>query len=178
MSVESIGGKIYDGTAELGQVTSKIKLGVGICISLCLLGCGIYSYTHNTDSQYTTTKATITTATCNTSNTNGTSRTQCTLQLKYKDNNGVEYNNTLNSTDNKFYTPGQTIDISYESTNPNNIQMNQLSLKTLSYILSCIAVLIVVGVSINYYLAQKSKVYASFSGASDGIGMISSAFRR
>ena len=90
---------------------------------------------------------------------------RCLLKLIYTINN-IDYINDLSVKSYNVYNANSYIDIEYEESNPNNINLKGLDNSTISSISMGIA-LVLVGFSfVNYYLTSQSKTYASLQGFS------------
>jgi hypothetical protein len=175
----SLGQSIYDDTASFGQLTSKIGLGCAICIAVILIGCIIYLVaTQNIN--LASTVGTITKAIC-TPQTNVSGKTttvtyNCALTVEYTIDN-IKYEHIVNTTD-KQYNINDTIELSYDKTNPNTVQEKPMNVYTLSGILSCIATSLVLCAYLNYYLTNTSKTYAAAQGISSAFSIVTSPFDR
>jgi len=160
---------IYNDSSSLGKIESFIGLVIAVIIGLVLIIIGYYNITSS--EQYILTTGTINGINCqniiqnNTTNTStNTSTTKsCILNIGYKDDNTIFYTNNL-TIDNNIYTIGQTIQIEYLKSNPNQIKLPGISNITLGYISSGISVVIILGGLLNYYLSSNYKLYASAEG--------------
>ena len=104
------------------------------------------------------------------SNTGKSQNTKrCLVNIEYNVNN-INYAGVLNI-DNVVYSEGQTIKIEYLKSDPNLIRLPGLSDKTIGYISSTIAIIIILVSSINYYLSSNYKLYASAQGAQTIVGI-------
>ena len=169
LTVESI----YSDTATLGKTSSYIYFIVAIVIAVILV---IYALHINSQPQKPSVRAFIITASCTTFNTgdrNNNISYSCLLNVKYKVNE-IEYVNNLTTTSNNVYNPNTYIDIEYDPSNPNSINVKGMDNATQSKISVGIAVFIVAATGISYYLSQKSTVYA----AGQGVGTVVNIFKR
>jgi hypothetical protein len=96
------------------------------------------------------------------------------LQLQENLIKHIEYINNLTTTSNNVYNPNTYIDIEYDPSNPNSINVKGMDNATQSKISVGIAVFIVAATGISYYLSQKSTVYA----AGQGVGTVVNIFKR
>jgi len=164
---------IYSDAATLGKTTSYIYFVIAIVIAVILV---IYALHINSQPQKPSVRAFIITASCTTFNTgdrNNNINYSCLLNVKYKINE-IEYVNNITTTSNNVYNPNTYIDIEYDISNPNNINVKGMDNATQSKISVGIAVFIVAATGIGYYLSQKSNVYA----AGQGVGAVVDIFRR
>lgn len=166
-SAEKFGQSVYNASSELGSITSKIYLGIAIVIAIVLVVIGIVLFSKNQSNLIDDT-ANITAITyCN---KNPKSQNyDCEITVNYNVDNKT-YTKKIQTTS-KLFTIGQNIDITYDSTNPNNATEKITRYKTLSYILFGIAILIVSISSVNYYLTSKSKLYSAALGAESAMSI-------
>ena len=166
MSTSNTMNSIIDDTATLGKATTSITFIISIIIAVILIICAIMT---GNKPQKPFIKAFISSAKCDSYskmvNRNKEIRYSCLLKLKYTINN-VEYLNDLSIDSSTVYNPNTYIDIEYEQLNPNVINIKGLDNSTQSYISLGIAAVIVGFAWFNMYLTSKSKVYATFQGAS------------
>lgn len=155
---------IFNSSASLGKTLTTISLVVGIIIGVILVICAINN-SNKTPKPYT--KAFILKSYCDTYNTGGRNNNNvnysCTLSVKYTVNN-IEYIKDIITDSNKPYSPNQIIEIEYNLNDPNIINVKGLDDKTQSYISIVLAIFIVFSTGINYYLSQKSDIYAAGQG--------------
>ena len=164
---------IYSDAATLGKTASYIYFIIAIVIAVILI---IYALHINSQPQKPSIRAFIITASCtafNTGDKNNNVNYSCLLNVKYKINE-IEYVNNLTTSSNLIYNPNTYIDIEYDPTNPNNINILGMDNATQSKISVGIAVFIVAASGISYYLTQKSNVYA----AGTGVNTVVDIFRR
>ena len=170
---------MYDDASSLGKVQSFIGLVIAIIIGLVLIIIGYYYV--SSSNQYIITLGTITAVNCqniiqnNTTKTTNTNTTNtntimCILNIEYKDNNTVFYTNNL-TVNKSIYSVGQSIQIEYLKSNPNQIRLPTLSDMTFGYISSGISIVIVLGGLLNYYLSSNYKLYASAQGVKSVYGI-------
>lgn len=94
----------------------------------------------------------------------------CNLQVKYTVD-GHEYNGHLITNDNVPYLTNNSINITYDNTNPTNIAIKQIDSKTGGLILSGIGAVVLIALWVNYYYAQTSTGYAATQGLNSIINM-------
>ena len=166
----------------VGKTTTKIGFIISLIIGVILLYFS-YSFFTKTDNFIKVNGTIKNVKECkdriNIQNTgkNGTVITEnyydCIITVEYNVNNQLYTNDILtNNKINYMKYNTQTLEISYNPTNPNEIRLPSMSSKTLAIILLVIAV-VVVGVGFfSNYLAQKSNIIA----ASQGINSVASVF--
>lgn len=163
-SQPGIGTQVFEGVATFGRIVAWISLIVGGLISLILIGVGIY-FLISKEVHTQTVKALIEEANCSVFDESK----YCSLKIKYNVG-GKEYNSLI-ETNRRLYNIGQFIDIRYNPNNPQDITTNS-SKKFIGWILFIVGLLILIGVSVNFYLARRSKVYAAATGVGTGIAWI------
>lgn len=156
--MSGIGSSIYNASASLGRAEATIKSIVGGIIGLILIIVGIISYKYQK-------RLVATTGTVDSIMPNKTLKT-ISMHVKYYVNN-VEKTGMiiLKENDNK-YVMGQNIDILYDSGNIESISLGSKPNFGGSYLMLGLGIGIIGFVSVNYYLTQKYKAYASYEGAS------------
>ena len=158
--MNNIANNIYDNTAELGLVTSKISLIFGTVVSIILLILGFFLIFKKNNNI----KINATVESQVSCSIMPKQPTQCNLIVSYNVNN-TSYRNqvTLDGT----YNAGDTVQIQYDKTDPNNISKVQSSTVFIGIFLVVFAVLLFAGLYINYYFTSKSKVFAASEGVND-----------
>jgi hypothetical protein len=168
---------LYNGAASLGQTESYIHLIIGGILSLILIAIAIHLLFIN-QSDLIDSTAIITDSHCvpNYENKGGVTY-NCDLRIKYTVD-GKPYSGQISSTSStSSYAAGDSVAITYNSTNPNEVTSYQIRDKTLAYILLVVGILIAGCVYYNYYMTSHSKIYAASEGAADGLNLIGNAFR-
>lgn len=162
---------VYDDASKLGVIQSFIGLIFAIIIGLVLVIIG-YTFVFSAN-EYIKVSGEIIFIDCQNITDYKTKKTtrQCVLSIKYNDKANNLYTNNI-TVDNKTYLLGQTIEIEYLKSNPNQIRIPGLSDPVLGYISSGISLLIVIGAAINYYFASNYKLYASTQGAKSVYNLI------
>lgn len=158
----SVLSEVYDGAATFGQFMALLALIVGSIVSFILLLVSLYLLTRT--SNYISTTATVMSVT-NCSNVSSSSEKgkdiiQCQVALKYTVDS-KEYTNTITTGPQNV---GSTVTVRYDVKNPNNVTNNLISKGILGWILFGVALFILAGVSLNYYIAQRFKFAAAGNG--------------
>lgn len=174
---ESIGSKIYSGTAELGKIQSSIGLYVAIIVSVIMICIAIYLFTKKDDG-WQNLKAIVQNSQCNSHYDKVAKRTKynCDLTVKYVVD-GKEYTGKTGFNSDRVYNINDNIDISYDPKNPTQIRVKEMSKKLVAGILLGVALLIGGGAFLNYYLTKKSETYAAAQGAATSMNILASPFR-
>lgn len=170
----NLGEKIYDSTAELGSIRAKIFLGFGIILGIIMIIIAGYLFFKD-QSNLIDTKAVVKSVSyCNknisvdTNKSNKNNKFEketynCEITINYSIN-GSQYEKKL-LTNKGIINHGETIEITYDKNNPNDVTEKILRYKTISYILLGISIFIISLSSISYYIASKSKLYSAVLGA-------------
>jgi hypothetical protein len=159
----SVLSEVYDGAATFGQFMALLALIVGSIVSSILLLVSLYLLTRT--SNYKSTSATVVSVT-SCSNVSSSSyeknqeSIQCQVAFKYTVDS-KEYTNTITTGPQNV---GSTVTLRYDVKNPNNVTNNLISKDILGWILFGFAILIIAGVSLNYYIAQRFKFAAAGNG--------------
>jgi hypothetical protein len=166
MSDSNILNSVFDETSNLGKATTSITFVISIIVGIILIIFAIY-FGNLKSKPYV--KAFIKSANCVTDSRIINNRIErsygCLLNLNYNINN-VEYINDISVNSSTVYNPNTFIDIEYDESNPNLINIKSLENSTISYISVGIAILIIVASWMNSYLSNQSKTYASLQGFS------------
>ena len=160
----SVLSEVYDGAATFGQFMALLALIVGSIVSSILLLVSLYLLTRT--SNYKSTSATVVSVTScsnvssSSSYENNKELVQCQVAFKYTVDS-KEYTNTITTGPQNV---GSTVTLRYDVKNPNNVTNNLISKGILGWILFGFAILIIAGVSLNYYIAQRFKFAAAGNG--------------
>lgn len=174
--MQNIGKKIYDSSAELGTFTTMLRSIIAVVIALVLIAIGIYLYKLD-QSDLVDGTATVTSSDCVPNrDSKGNLKYSCNLGVKYIVN-GKEYTGTIIKTGNMSHAVGTLIDITYNSKNPAEVKDSALRYKTIAYVMFGIAVILLLGTGVNYYMSSRFKMYAAAEGASTTLSILSSPFR-
>lgn len=161
--MDNLGAELYQGSASLGKAEATITLVVCIVISAIFFFFGHKLYDvkqPNMDTTY----GTVTKSQCTPMMFGKQKQYQCTISVNYVVN-GTKYSVNTSSISDAPYVVGQAIEMSYEIKNPSVALVKQLSIKTVSYVLFGIGMLILLGGVYRYYLASHSTIYAAETGA-------------
>lgn len=162
MPEKDFGSALYSGAANLGYARAVSGLVVGILITLSLSSAGAYFGISN-DPYEKETDVTVTgSIVIEKKDDRGNNYKTYDILFTYTVD-GKTYSNTVNlSMDKKI---GETLRIKYVPSNPSDYKMNDsLSYRSIGLILCGIAFVILIIVLLNYYLTQRFKPYAAFSG--------------
>lgn len=160
----SVLSEVYDGAATFGQFMALLALIVGSIVSSILLLVSLYLLTRT--SNYKSTSATVVSVTScsnvssSSSYENNKELIQCQVAFKYTVDS-KEYTNTITTGPQNV---GSTVTLRYDVKNPNNVTNNLISKGILGWIFFGFAILIIAGVSLNYYIAQRFKFAAAGNG--------------
>ena len=147
--------QLYDGAASVGKFEGTFKLYIAGALSILLVLISLYMFATN-NSNLVNTTGQVTSVSCPPSG-------DCDIHLSYKIN-GTIYNGSINTSQGNFKV-GSNIDITYDSTKPANITLQQKSNISLSIISLICACIIFGGAYLNYYLTTKYKMFAAVEGA-------------
>jgi hypothetical protein len=174
--MQNIGEKIYDSSAELGTFTTMVKSIIAVVVALIFIAIGIYLYKLD-QSDLVDGTATVTSSDCVANRDNrGNLKYSCNLGIKYVVDS-KEYTGTIIKTGNMTNAVGTLVDITYNSKNPAEVKDSALRYKTIAYVMFGIAVVLLLGVGVNYYMTSRFKIYAAAEGASTTLSVLSSPFR-
>jgi hypothetical protein len=179
------GENVYEAASMYGQAKSIMAAFFGSVIGLILLGIGIYFVTKK-DSFDKDVIGVLDEATCTsfTITRNGKNETnyKCDLTISYTINS-TKYTKqmVLDSSPNP-YNKGNSIDLEYNSSNPNDFRLKEIKKSYLGSGSIVVAILIVVGVWLSFWLTRTNKTYAAATGAlgfaSDTSGVVNKIFRK
>jgi len=161
---------VYNASADLGVLESKVHLVVGIIISILVMIGGIYMFNVN-QGNFTDGEGTVTHANCTETHMGNNIIFDCVLDINYN-TNGQQYAGVIRTNSATKYGVGSTVGISYNTNDPSKVSMKKINDKYVSYILSIIALAIIGCAYAQYYMATENKTYAAISGASDAIGLL------
>jgi hypothetical protein len=156
----------------------KVWIGmiIGIVIAIVLICVGIYLYTRD-QSNLIDTNAKITTTHCNQIvEKNRSINYNCVLSVEYMVGN-KKYTSVLNVDNGVPYNVGDTISISYDAKNPSISSQSSMRYATIGLILSAIGLVIIGGVSLKYYIAQRFKIAAAAEGTGSVLAIATAPFR-
>lgn len=177
MSTETKGlpSQLYEDSGKFGVLTSTIALYIGIGIAIIMLVVGVYLlFSKGTYAQFVTGRVLDSTCTQVTDpNTNKQTQT-CKTKVQYIVN-GTEYINIIDTA--SKYDINSSIEVAYNKSNPNDSVQKSNWRRMVGGILLVIAVFIVIGAYIQYYIATKSKFGASAIGTGAALGFVTMPFR-
>ena len=156
---------IYDGAAEYGRFMATIGLIFG-CIIAAIMIVGGVALLFKKNKYTKITSGDITTSQCN--NVNNSISCSVSAQYIVGDESSQKYtvDNTMNGK--HYYNVGDKINIYYDPNNPGLSSTNKpISFVLIGSILIGIALLIIAGVSLNYYIVNRSKFAAAATGVGD-----------
>ena len=159
----NLGEQLYDGAAGVGVVMATVSLFIGILIAIIMIGVGIYLLLRKKTS--TNISGIVKTVKCKNVteeiNNKSTTIVNCDMMIEYTVD-GKKYTSPL-ATNNGTHSVGDSISIHYKNDNP-NIIYTSINTDYIAYGLIVIAIVIVLFVSVNYYMVSHNKFYAATSG--------------
>ena len=169
---KSIGDDVYDGLGGVGRFMTKLSLVVTIIAGLVLLVLGIYFVaTDDDDKKYLKVKGTIIEPNCVSyvssydKNKNPVNMYKCNIVVTYNIE-GKDFEKKLFVDSNKNYVKGEPVDLQVDKSNYENAKIAEMNKTYLGVILIIVAIVAGALSYLNYYLADKYKVYAAGQGAS------------
>jgi hypothetical protein len=171
--MSSVADSLYSGTAAIGEIKATITLVVGIVIVFSMSSSAIYSIV-STPTRSKDTQASVLDSECKqivTQLNNGKTNTssECTTGVKYNIDN-KDYNQKV-ITGGTLFRKDDKINIKYNPDNPTDVSYNETSQRTMGFILSCVAILILICIILYYYLITTYKPLAALEGASTTYNM-------
>lgn len=160
-----LANNIYDGAAEYGRFMAIIGLIIGCLIAtIMIVGGVVLLFKKNKYTQIIS--GDITKSQCNNINNS----ISCSLSAQYivgdESNQKYTIDNTMNGK--TYYNVGDKINIYYDPNNPGLSSTNKpISFVLIGSILIIIALLIICGVSLNYYIVNRYKFAAAATGVGD-----------
>ena len=159
-------GDVYNGAATVGQFMAKVGMIICCIFGGLLIILGIF-FCFLKNSRSGKVIGTVQSSSCTTS-TAQPSTTTCSINIQY-----IVGGKTLTTTQTtvKTYNKGDQISLGYNPNNPSDVVIGNLS----SWILGLIFIvfgLIIIGVGwLNYYLVNRFKFLAAFSGAENVVNV-------
>jgi hypothetical protein len=166
---------LYEGASDLGQMMSTIKLiGSMVFGILAILG-GSYMIINNNDNNYHYLTAKIEDVKCNliSQDSKHNKSFDCKFNVEFDLDNKKNKGEFHNVSSNQNYYTGQNIDVTVNKSNINDISMSTMKTRTFGIIILCIALVIMGGGALNYYLSKNYKLYS----ATQGVQTITNLFR-
>ncbi len=166
---------LYEGAASFGKFKAVLSLIIGIIISVILIGAAIYFYTRD-ESHLIDTKGTIVTANCQEyTNEKKEISYNCTLDINYTVDDKM-ISGKISTISKIKYFPNTTIEITYDKSNPVDVSLKIFRSHHISYILICVAIIILISSGIYYYINSTYKIMAASDAASSILGTIAQPF--
>jgi len=169
---ESVGSKLYDGSAELGKFQSSVGLYIGGFMCIIMMCIAIYLFTSKDDGLVDVKGIVQNRYDVSAKRT----MYNCSLTVKYVVD-GKEYTGNTGLNSGQVYNVGDSIDISYDPKNPTNISPKQISKKLIAAIICGVALLVGGGAYLNYYMTRRFQTYAAAQGAATTMNVLASPFR-
>lgn len=167
---------IYKGTASLGRFKGKVIFYVMLILTIVVVAFAIYYFFKN-DTNLVNTNATIKTVDCKPFIDKQGTTYDCLLGIHYKIDD-KDYDATISTYRNSVnYFVNQTIEITYDKTNPANVMIKRLSNKMIALILIGVGA---VALGIGYfskYMTEHFEVYAAAKGMGTVLSVVSMPFR-
>ena len=154
-TTEKIGKTLYSGSAAVGTIYTTISLITGIIVAVIMIIVGVSIVKKRLKS--VSGKATSD-STCSTV----ISDTTCTTPVTYTVDDKT-YTSVPIDTGTAVYNSGADVTVYYSPSTPDNPGINPVP-TTMGWMLIVFAILIILGVSLNYYFSRKSKTFAAFLG--------------
>jgi hypothetical protein len=162
------GGDLYDDASKFGVFEATIGLIVGIIFSIIMISISIYllltplNYNGNVI-------GTVKTANCSTQTSSGkhgtTTSQSCNSMVNYLVNN-ITYSENVNTGGVQEIINSQ-IQLVYDEKNPNKVFMKTWFTRSrIAYILILLAIVIIIFLSIQYYIVTHYKFAAAATGVS------------
>lgn len=171
--------RIYDGASDLGKFQALISLILAIIVFVIMFIAGAYLYFSDQSNLFDT-KAIIKDVKCKENNISYGNKQKivynCNILVEYN-LNGKNIMAQLNTNDNILRNINQTIDITYDINDPNNVSLPIMRNSTMGFMLSSIGLLILGGAYLLYYMTNRFKLFASSQGASTALSIVSMPFR-
>lgn len=177
--MSSVAESLYSGAATVGEIKANVTLVVFVIIVVVMSSSAIYLII-SPPQRSNDAEAIVVDSECKQVSTtleNGKTSlsSECTTGVKYTIDN-KEYNNKV-ATQETLFKRDDKINIKYDPKNPNNISYNEMSPKSVGYILCSVAIIILLIVMIYYYFINKYKPLAALEGASTTFSFAKSVFR-
>lgn len=148
---------LYETSAEVGKFIAHFQFAFGVLISIILIVVGVYVLRSKSLTGSGTAK--VTAVLCNSSNV--ATNTPCTATVQFVAGDGTQQFATIQGT----YSVGQDVQINYDPKYPTNVNSGkQMSKRTVGIIMITIGGLMLIAISVWYYLILKYKPVAAFSG--------------
>lgn len=175
--------EIYEGAADLGRIYTTIGLVIAIVIGLVLLAVSLYLiFGKNVHTDMVLAK--ITTIVCGTPTVinNNTTR-DCTTSLSFnyrgKDYTVPDFAYTYSGNAEPSTLIGTSIKVFIDPNNPTDVSIESKSTdRSMGLILLGLAIFLVGGAVLHWWLARRSKFLAAAEGAGAGVAAVKGIFDR
>ena len=171
--VQAIAGHVYDGAAAFGVFMSIVGLIFGILTSIGLIIGGVYLI-RKKNVFTSTAQASVLGINCHEVNTQTSPtrtpimETQCDVKITYMVNDKAIVKFTRSTVP---YSIGDVMTIRYNPNKPTDTVEELTNFKVIGYVLIGIAIFILVGVSLQYYIVSRFKFAAAAAGVGNAIQM-------
>lgn len=162
-----------DMLADAGKAETDVFLWSAIVIGILLFFTASYCLIHDTDDTYDSAKGTVNNPKCVKSTTYDSKgraivsyKCAYTMSYSYKDK---PYTKAMTSTTNAPMMKNETVNISINKNNPNDIIVNRMSDETVAIILCVVGIFAILIAGAKYYMTHHSRMYAQMEGAEVGI---------
>lgn len=155
-----LASEVYNQTASFGMFMANISAAIGTIIGIGLIAGGMY-FLLKKEKYSGVVQANIIDAQCNPIASN---QYQCKIKLEYSVN-GQKYTKEIIRND-KLYTRATPIEMRYDPSNPEDI-VSEPSSRMIGMIMLVVAMFILIGVWINWWIKRRFKIAAAAGGAGD-----------
>lgn len=176
-ATERILDKGYDASAGLGKIVGIWTAGSGLFFSTVILIIGIVLIFRKNPREVV--DAIIKDAECEqliyTEKNKKKVSYACILNVSFIALDGKTYEGKITS-NNKMYTVGETVKVSYLETNPNDMRQHMIRMRTVGFICLGIGLLGIISSSFSLYLTLNYKLYQSAQGVGFATGTAMNAY--
>lgn len=158
IQISSLNNSTYRGLAEVGKIKWYMQNILSVFLGIILLVCGIYFATKKTDVNIVNSVAKVMKSNCSQIVEGKTIMYACTLDISY-DVNGKTYETNIAVKRNNLVKEGDTINVTYDKSNPTDVKESTLSTHLTGYILISVGLFILVSTFIYYYFTKDSYAY-------------------
>jgi|688.fasta_scaffold135237_2 hypothetical protein len=168
-SDKGLGEQVYSGAAEFGLFWANIAVVIGTIVALGLIYWGIVLWRQK-EKYSVSIQGKITDAQCASASDGKRQYQQCAIKIEYVVD-GKPYNfETIRS--DQYYAKGYNISLRYNPDNPVEATLDP-PVKTFGQVMILVALVILAGVWINWYVKRRFK----FAAAAGGVGAAVDMFR-
>ena len=178
-TVANLGNTIYDGASSLGEFTAKISMIIALVIGCVLIVSGIYFIMNDDSDKYITVRGVVIEPNCTKTSVTYDDRNRainnfrCTMNVSYTID-GTEYSKIIFVDGQTLYIKNQPIDLMVNKNDHQDVQLVTTSSTTMGSISLLIALIMIAGAYLNYYMTHNYKLYA----AAKGTGTVMDVLRR